>query len=87
MALEPEGLANAMQAAFPGAWKDTKGVAFEGDPLDPDQKILYLAIARGLLKYLNDHENDTMTSIQLRVGGGSAVTNTVDGMNLNITGV
>jgi len=87
MALEPDGLANAMQAAFPGAWLDTKGKAFEGDPADPDQKILYLAIARGLLRYLNDHENDTITSIQLRVGGGSTVNNNVDGMNLNITGV
>lgn len=87
MALEPNGLANAMQAAFPGAWQDTKGEPFPGDPQDPDQKILYLAIARGLLKYLNDHENEFMTSIQLRVGAGTSVANTVEATNLNITGV
>lgn len=85
--LEPNGLATELQAALPGAWQTVKNAPFPGDPNDPDQRILFLAIARGLLKYLEANQNGVMSTITLQTGGSPAVTSTVTGLDLNISGV
>ena len=52
-----------------------------------DRKPLFLAIARGLLKYLQDHQLDAITSVDLSVGGITPVTNQVSNTHLNVTAV
>ena len=86
MALEPAGLADAFEAAMPQAWQDVKKSTLPAT--DPnDRKPLFLAIARGLLKYLQDHQLDAITSVDLSIGGITPVTNQVSNTHLNVTGV
>jgi hypothetical protein len=80
MALVANDLANAMVDQLDEAWKAVKGEDFPGGSRD-DAKIMFLAVARGLLIYMEQHQNDTIKTIAL--GGGSAVN--VTSLDLNIT--
>ena len=80
MALVASDLADAMVAQLDEAWKIVKGEDFPGGSRD-DAKVMFLAIARGLLIYMEQHQNDTIKTIAL--GGGSAVN--VTSLDLNIT--
>jgi hypothetical protein len=79
MALIANDMANAMVDQLDEAWQQVKGEPFPGGSRD-DARIMFLAVARGLLIYMEAHQNDTISSIAL--GGGSA--QTVNSMNLNI---
>jgi len=86
MSLEPDGLANAFESALPQAWLDVKKAPLPpGDP--NDRKPLFLAIARGLLKYIHDHQLDTISKMDLSIGTTTPVTNSVSNLQLNITGI
>ena len=80
MALVANDLANAMVYQLDEAWQIVKGEPFPGGSRD-DAKVMFLAIARGLLIYMEQHQNDTIKTIAL--GGGSAVN--VTSLDLNIT--
>jgi hypothetical protein len=85
-ALDPNSLADAIEAAMPQAWQDSKGTAFPGG--DPkDRRPLFLAISRALLKYLHDNQGALITTMTLSAGGAAGVSNTVTNLTLNITGV
>jgi hypothetical protein len=79
MALIASDLADAMVAQLDEAWKIVKGEDFPGGSRD-DAKIMFLAVARGLLIYMEQHQNDMVSTVAL--GGGSAVN--VTSLNLNI---
>ena len=84
--LDPNSLADAIEAAMPQAWQDVKKVPFPGG--DPNDRMpLFLAISRALLKYLHDNQSDLINTMDLSVGGATPVTNTVTNVTLNITGV
>ena len=80
MALVASELADAMVDQLDEAWKAVKGEDFPGGSRD-DAKIMFLAVARGLLIYMEQHQNDTIKTIAL--GGGSSVN--VTALDLNIT--
>jgi hypothetical protein len=80
MALVANDLANAMVDQLDEAWQIVKGEPFPGGSRD-DAKVMFLAVARGLLIYMEQHQNDTIKTIAL--GGGSAVN--VTALDLNIT--
>ncbi len=72
MPLKPNELADAMVAALPRAWKDVKGVDFPGgDPPDAkaaeDARVMFLAVARGLLTYLESHQGGSVRKITLTI--------------------
>jgi len=80
MALVANDLANAMMNQLDEAWQIVKGEPIPSPPGD-DARVMFLAIARGLLIYMEQHQNDTIRTIAL--GGGSAVN--VTSLDLNIT--
>ena len=80
MALVANDLANAMMNQLDEAWQIVKGEPIPSPPGD-DARVMFLAIARGLLIYMEQHQNDTIKTIAL--GGGSAVN--VTSLDLNIT--
>ena len=85
-ALDPNVLADAIEAAMPQAWTDAKGTPFPGG--DPkDRRPIFLAISRALLKYLHDNQSTLITSMTLSAGGAPAIPNTVSNISLNITNV
>jgi len=80
MALVANDLANAMLNQLDDAWQIVKGEPIPSPPGD-DARVMFLAIARGLLIYMEQHQNDTIKTIAL--GGGSSVN--VTALDLNIT--
>jgi len=79
MALIANDLANAMMNQLDEAWQIVKGEPIPSPPGD-DARVMFLAIARGLLIYMEQHQNDMVSSVAL--GGGSAVN--VNSLNLDI---
>lgn len=80
MALVANDLANVMVGQLDEAWLQVKGTPFPGGNTD-DARIMFLAVARGLLIYMEAHQNDTISTITLEGGSAQDVT----AMNLNIT--
>ncbi len=88
MALTPNDLANAMEGVMAQAWTAVKGpdIPFpEGDP--SDRKVLFLAVAWGLLKYLETNEDGVINSIRLTQTGTETLDYDVEALDLNITGI
>jgi hypothetical protein len=79
MPLIADHLADAMLAQMDEAWLLVKGEPIPNPP-GLDAKVMFLAIARGLLSYMEQHQNDMVSSVAL--GGGSAVN--VNSLNLDI---
>jgi hypothetical protein len=71
MSLRPDDLAEAMVVALPDAWLRVKGVPFPGGSTD-DARVMFLAVARGLLKYLEDHPTDMISQIDMAIPSISA---------------
>ena len=80
MPLVANELANAMMDQLDDAWLIVKGDPIPSPPGE-DARIMFLAIARGLLVYVEQKQNDTIKTIAL--GGGSSVN--VTSLDLNIT--
>jgi hypothetical protein len=80
MSLVASDMAQAMVDQLDEAWQQVKGEPFPGGSRD-DARIMFLAVARGLLIYMEAHQNDMVNTIAL--SGGSA--QTVNSLDLNIT--
>jgi hypothetical protein len=62
-------LAKAMEVAMAQEWQAVKGSPMPGT--DPqDRHILFVGIARGLLGYLEAHQNDMIKSMTMDFGAG-----------------
>jgi len=76
-------LTDAIQAAFAQEWQVIKG----GSPPNvgtEDRRLLFAAVARGLLQYLEDHEDELMTRITFDDSGQDRETHTVVSASLDI---
>lgn len=76
MALVATDLADTMVNQLDEAWQQVKGEPFPGGDRN-DARIMFLAVARGLLLYLEAHQNDMVNSITFSGGSPINVT-TVD---------
>jgi hypothetical protein len=56
-----ESMAAYIEKAMQNEWLAVKGTSLPGGPGDEDRKILFAAVAQGLLKYLYDHRADIAT--------------------------
>lgn len=72
-------MAEAMEKAMQAEWKLVKG---EDLPTmgQEDRRILFVAVARGILQYLRAHQNEIMTNITADTIG----TRNVTALTLNI---
>lgn len=50
-----------------------------------DRRLMFVAIARGVLKYLEAHQNDVLASVTISHTTGPSVTHSVSNVDLNIT--
>jgi len=67
-------LAAEMEAAMETEWQNVKGSALPGGAGEEDRKILFVAVSRGLLKFLTDHKGETPTT----QAGGNTHTHTIE---------
>jgi hypothetical protein len=68
-------LAAEMEAAMKVEWQNVKGSPLPGGAGEEDRRILFVAVARGLLKFLEDHKHDTLTTAS---SGGANHTHTME---------
>ena len=78
MSLRSSNLASEMEAALGEVWQEIKGFPLPGGAGE-DRRVLFLAIARGLLRYLESNQNDILNTITIRqtsdvTGPGTAYT-------------
>jgi hypothetical protein len=82
MALRPGELTDRIEAAFEAEWQRTKSIPLPAAGGE-DRRLLFAAVARGVLGYLKDHEDELFRTITLRdVGEDKAWT--VTDANLDI---
>jgi len=69
MALKPgsvadfdNSMAEAIEQAMQDEWQEVKGVELPSQG-EVDRRLLFVAVARGVLRYLKTHENEVLTSI------------------------
>ena len=77
-------LAEAIENAMKAEWQ-----AVKGEPMpdtDPnDRRILFVAIAQGVLAYLNAHSTDSINTIEFDTGGGTTDTITIESVDFNVS--
>ncbi|MGH8636741.1 MAG: hypothetical protein ACREUZ_06345 [Burkholderiales bacterium] len=57
-----DSLAAEMEAAMKAEWLAVKGEPLPSPTGEEDRKIMFVAIARGLLQYLQDHRDEIFTT-------------------------
>ncbi len=83
MALNYNDMAAAMETALDQEWFDVKGEHLLGAGLE-DRQLLFKAIARGMLHYLEAKQDKMFKSIRLRKQGFTTETDyDVRALNLN----
>lgn len=76
-------MAQAIEQAFVEEWQAVKGTALPaGDPTD--RRLLFVAIARGVLRYLEVNQNQLIATIRLDDGDGFVRTYDVTALDLDI---
>jgi hypothetical protein len=82
MPLKPDDLADAMETAFKQAWPEIKGTPLP--PADPkDRRVLFVAVARGLLTYLQQNPTEILTTLVVDDPLGATLTYTVQEADVN----
>jgi hypothetical protein len=75
-------MAEAIEQAMEKEWQANKGSALPEDG-KVERRILFAAIASGILNYLEAHQDEFISTITLQSGSGST-DNTVTKLDLNI---
>jgi len=84
VALEPGGLTDAIDRAFATEWAKAKPIPLPGAGGE-DRRLLFAAVARGVLEYLSDHQAELITAVTLKqTGTDSAVRYTASETALDI---
>jgi hypothetical protein len=83
MALEVSDMIKSMEAAMEKEWQAIKGVPMPAVGMD-DRRLLFAAIARGILEYIKNHENEIFKSIKIQDSSGNIASYTITETNLNI---
>lgn len=83
MALNVDGLTEAIEAGFDREWQKAKGTPAPTSGSD-DRRIMFAAVARGVLQYLKTHENELLRSITAHEPGGGPVSLGVEATDLGI---
>ena len=77
-------LAEAIENAMKAEWQTVKGEPMpDTDP--KDRRILFVAIAQGVLGYLNAHANDAINTIEFDTGVGTTDTLTIESVDFNVS--
>ncbi len=76
-------MAGAMEDAMIDVYSKVKGESLSTAG-EEDRRLLFVAIARGILKYLEDNEDKLLASVKVSHDTGPIITHTVSDLDLNI---
>jgi hypothetical protein len=77
-------LAEAIENAMKAEWQQVKGVPMP-DTNPDERRILFVAIAQGVLGYLNAHPDDVLNTIEVDTGAGTSDTVTIKSVDFDVT--
>jgi hypothetical protein len=84
MPLVPKELTDAIDKAFGTEWTNSKG-GTAPDAGKDDRRLMFAAVARGILEYLSAQQSDFIASLTLTdTAGNSSVTYSASATSLNI---
>jgi hypothetical protein len=83
LALEVTALTDAIDAAFKTEWGKIKSAPLS-DAGGEDRRLLFAAVARGLLEYLSEHQEELVLSVKATKTGGAAEDYSVESISLDI---
>jgi hypothetical protein len=84
MPLVPKELTDAIDKAFGTEWANSKG-GTAPDAGKDDRRLMFAAVARGILEYLSAQQSDFIASLTLTdTAGNSSVTYNASATSLNI---
>jgi hypothetical protein len=81
--LTADALTARIEAEFAAVWQRTKGVPLPGGG-EADRRLLFAAVAGGVLAYLKANEDWVIDSLHVREAGGDERTLTVTDATLDI---
>jgi hypothetical protein len=84
MPLNSSDLTQAMQEAFKKEWAAVKKIALP-DAGGEDRRLLFAAVARGLLEYVEAHQNEVISAITFEDEGATSITHTVTNTEIGIS--
>jgi hypothetical protein len=84
MGLNSAGLTDAIAAAFKEEWIAAKKVDLP-EAGNEDRRLMFAAIARGILEYLHTHQKELFNTITVEEQPDQIVTHKVKDVDLNIT--
>ena len=84
MALKASEMVTAMENAMKDEWKKAKGEDLSNDYAE-DRRLLFAAVARGVLEYLEANQNEILKEITLQQKGSTkAFAYDVKKLDLNV---
>ncbi len=84
MTLKANELTDRIEAAFEAEWAKTKSIALSAVGAD-DRRMLFAAVANGVLAYLKEKDSATFKTIALQPSaGGDSTTYDVTGSELDV---
>lgn len=83
MALTVQELTDRIEHAFSDEWALRKTIDLPAAGAE-DRRLLFAAVARGVLMYLKEKEREMVTTLTTRSLGGETVTMAIDSTMLNI---
>ena len=78
-----DSMAGAIEDAMADVYTKVKGTGLP-DVGEEDRRILFTAIARGVLRYLEDHETKLLSGVTITHTSGTSVGHAVSNIDLNI---
>lgn len=67
-----DSMAAAIDAAMREEWQAAYGTPLPGGAGELDRRILFAAVAKGVLRYLHAHRDDLVTNVVHDTSGGHA---------------
>lgn len=83
MALNVNGLTQAIEAGFDREWQSAKGTPAPAAG-QADRRLMFAAVARGVLQYLEAHQNELLNTITARDQNSTSFTFSVESTDLGI---
>lgn len=77
-------MTDAIEAAYKTEWSKVKSTALPDAGKD-DRRLIFAGVARGILQYLHDHQNELLTTLKTKDDNGVQATFQVQETDLGIT--
>jgi hypothetical protein len=83
MSLKASELTDKIDAAFADEWRKTKPIPLPSAGAE-DRRLLFAAVAHGVLAYLKENDDEIFKTLSLRIPGGATTNYDVTAAELDL---